>query len=275
MPASTDRIGSLKIKALVLLLCFVFTSFPAVAFASPQDVIIDTGAIQLGIVDIAYLSDSPNKVKVMIEKGSERRTYDLRADGSTQSFPLQMGNGDYTVSVLQNKQGTKYKYLKKEYVSLALQDQSVLFLNSIQNIDFSSGSVADQADELTRGLASDQAKAEAIYNYIVNNCGYDYDKKRTVQTGYIPDPIDTMLTKKGICYDYASLYASMTRSVGIPCKLVKGYADNVNGYHAWNEVGIDGKWVVVDTTSDMQLRAVGKAYTMEKPTASYSKTYEY
>jgi transglutaminase-like putative cysteine protease len=275
MLASKDRIGILKIKAFVLLLCFIFNTFPASALASAEEVIIDTGAIKRGIVDIAYRSDSPEKVKVVIQKDSQRYTYDLRTDGSYKSFPLQMGNGDYTVSVLQNTQGTKYKYLKTEHVSLALQDQSSLYLNSIQNIDYGSGLVADKAEELTQGFTTDEAKVEAIYNYIVDNCSYDYDKMRTVQTGYIPDTDDTLFTKKGICYDYASLFASMTRSVGIPCKLVKGYADNVNGYHAWNEVDLNGEWMVIDTTSDMQRRAAHKTYTMEKPAASYSKTYEY
>lgn len=275
MSASKDRIGNLKIKAFILFFFIIFAFFPANASADVNDVLIDTGAIDKGIVDIAYMSDSPNKIKVMIQKDSQKYTYDLKADGSNQSFPLQMGNGDYTISVLQNTQGTKYKYLKTEDVSLELEDQSSVYLKSIQNIDSGSGIAADEAEELTQDLTTDEAKVEAIYNFIVDNCSYDYDKMTTVQSGYIPDINDTLQTKKGICYDYASLFASMTRSVGIPCKLVKGHADDVNGYHAWNEVDLNGKWIVVDATSDLQRRAADITYTMEKPAASYTKTYEY
>jgi hypothetical protein len=276
MSASKDRIGNLKIKAFILFFFIIFAFFPANASADVNDVLIDTGAIDKGIVDIAYLSDSPNKIKVMIQKDTQKYTYDLRADGSNQSFPLQMGNGDYEVSVLENTQGTKYRNLKAESVTLALEDQSSLYVNSIQNIDWDNGSLAaNEAEELTQGLTTDEAKVEAIYDYIVDNCSYDYDKMRTVETGYIPDINDTLCTKKGICYDYASLFASMTRSVGIPCKLVKGHADDVNGYHAWNEVSVNGKWIVVDTASDMQRRAADIKYTMEKPAASYTKKYEY
>lgn len=275
MSASKDRIGNLKILAFILLLLFIFNTLPASALASANDVSIDTGLIESGIVDIAYMSDSPNKIKVMIQKDSQKYTYDLKADGSNQSFPLQMGNGDYTISVLQNTQGTKYKYLKTEDVSLELEDQSSVYLKSIQNIDSGSGIAADEAEELTQDLTTDEAKVEAIYNFIVDNCSYDYDKMTTVQSGYIPDINDTLQTKKGICYDYASLFASMTRSVGIPCKLVKGHADDVNGYHAWNEVDLNGKWIVVDATSDMQRRAADITYAMEKSAASYTKTYEY
>ncbi len=273
-----DRIEALKIRSYTvgLLIIFIFTAWlPAIVLASAHDVNIDTGDTPKGIVDIAYKGDSPQKIKVMIQKDSQKYTYDLRADGSQQSFPLQMGDGNYKVSVLQNIQGTKYKYLKTEEISLALADESSVYLNSIQNIDSDSDSVADQTERITRGLTGHEDKVEAIYKYIVNNCSYDYYKKETVQTGYIPCVEDTLSTQKGICYDYASLFAAMTRSIGVPCKLVKGYADDVNGYHAWNEVSIDGKWVVVDTTSDMQLRAAHKPYNMEKPAAAYAKTSEF
>lgn len=272
-----DRIGVLKVRSYIvgLLIIFVLNTWPASVLASAQDVTIDTEDIPKGVVDIAYQSEFPHKIKVMIQKDSQKYTYDLRADGSPQSFPLQMGNGDYKVSVLQNIQGTKYKYLKTEEVSLALADESSVYLNSIQTIDSDSGSVGSQTERLTRNLTDDKAKIEAIYNYIVDNCSYDYSKKDTVQPGYIPDVEDTLSTQRGICYDYASLFAAMNRKVGVPCKLVKGYADGVNGYHAWNEVSIDGEWVVVDTTTDMQLRAAQRAYNMEKPAAAYAKTSEY
>ena len=43
-----------------------------------------------------------------------------------------------------------------------------------------------------------------------------------------------LTTKKGICFDYASLMAGMLRSQGVPCKLVVGYAGTA--YHAWISV---------------------------------------
>jgi transglutaminase/protease-like cytokinesis protein 3 len=43
-----------------------------------------------------------------------------------------------------------------------------------------------------------------------------------------------MDTGKGICFDYASLAASMLRSQGIPTKIIFGYVAPDNLYHAWN-----------------------------------------
>lgn len=275
MFALKEWIGNLKIKAFVLFGLIVFLTLPGSALAAANEVNIDTGAVDQGTVEISYQSDNSKKVKVMIQKDAEKYTYDLKADGSGQSFPLQMGNGDYKVSVLENTQGTKYRYLKSESVSLTLEDQNSVYLNPIQNIDADNGLAADEAERLTEGLTSEEAKVAAIYNYIVDNGSYDYDKANTVESGYIPDNDDTLNTNKGICYDFASLFAAMTRSVGVPCKLVKGYAEDVNGYHAWNEVAVNGEWIVVDTTADLQRRAAGTPYAMEKAAVSYTKLHEY
>ena len=76
--------------------------------------------------------------------------------------------------------------------------------------------------------------------------------------------------RKAVCKGYAYLYASMMRSIGIPCNIVSGYAlglDGVNKWseledtktqnHAWNEVYVDGKWIIVDTTWDCGNRVDG------------------
>ena len=53
---------------------------------------------------------------------------------------------------------------------------------------------------------------------------------------------ETLSTKKGICFDYASLTAAMLRSIGIPAKLAIGYSASVR--HAWIDVYIQSVgWV--------------------------------
>ena len=64
-------------------------------------------------------------------------------------------------------------------------------------------------------------------------------------------------TRNGVCSDYAELFTTLARSIGIACKTVGGYAlDPINGFlggHAWNEVEINGKWYGVDPTWNMWL----------------------
>ena len=66
--------------------------------------------------------------------------------------------------------------------------------------------------------------------------------------GYIPN-IDSVLSEqKGICYDYAAVLASLLREAGLPAKLVMGYREDMDAYHAWNQVLADGRWITVDAT---------------------------
>jgi hypothetical protein len=65
----------------------------------------------------------------------------------------------------------------------------------------------------------------------------------------IPNALDIVKTKKGDCNEHAILLAALTRSVGIPTKVVLGlvFLDEKFYYHAWNEVFL-GKWIAVDPT---------------------------
>jgi transglutaminase-like putative cysteine protease len=126
------------------------------------------------------------------------------------------------------------------------------------------------------GLETDYAKRITLgYDFIVQNILYDFDKISTLTSDYIPIPDKTLLALKGICYDYSSLFAAMKRSEGVPIKLVKGYSTLVDGYHAWNEVFIDGKWIVVDTTVDAAYYKGKVKFSFSKDVADYTKVYEY
>jgi transglutaminase-like putative cysteine protease len=125
------------------------------------------------------------------------------------------------------------------------------------------------AEELVQGLTNEKDKVEAIYRYVVSNIEYDYEKINTVDSRYVPDVENTLKSQKGICYDYSALFASMLRSQGIPTKLIKGYTDKVDGYHAWNEVLIDRQWVVIDTTYDAIMEAYNQDEGYEKNKSEY------
>ena len=240
--------------------------------------VFDTTGLNAGVVAIAYDSDSDKKLKVMIEKSGKSMTYDLNSDGQTESFPLQMGDGQYRISVLENTTGIKYKYVSTKEVDLDITDGKKVYLASVQNIRWNRDmETIKTASKLTEGLSTDSEKIKAIYDYVVSNISYDYDKLAKLNTTYVPDIDSTIASGKGICYDYSSVFAAMLRSQGIPAKLVKGYSPNVEGYHSWNEVyNTDTeKWMIIDTTYDSQMRAAKVKYSMEKSQAQYTKNYEY
>ncbi|MPW27195.1 hypothetical protein GC105_15595 [Alkalibaculum sp. M08DMB] len=231
---------------------------------------IDVSNANNGTVKAKYLS--AKKLKVQIVKGDKTYNYDLKGDNKYQSYPLQMGDGTYKISVMENVEGNKYKSVLTKEAQVKTTNPNQKYLTSVQMINWSSSMAPiKKASSLASG--SDAQKASKIYSFVVSSIKYNSDIT-SLPSGYVPNIETTYSSKKGICYDFASLYASMMRSVGVPTKLVKGTSSNVNGYHAWNEVYIDGKWRIVDTSYDSQLKAAGHSVTMYK-SGGYSKQKEY
>jgi transglutaminase-like putative cysteine protease len=248
-----------KLVLTLMLVLLVATMFVTTSYANSQLIKVNTND---STVSVNYNATDYSKIKVAIAKGSSVYYYDLPSEHEV--YPLQMGNGTYSVNLYENVSGNKYKSVYSKKISLKTSEESV-FLSSSQNVSWDEESAAvTLASELTEGLESDEEKFQVIYDYVVKNIRYDYRKAYTVQAGYIPSPDDTLVDGTGICYDYSSLLAVMLRSQDIPTKLVKGYSTKVSVYHAWNEVFINGQWSTVDTTVDassVELTSAFKAAT--------------
>lgn len=115
--------------------------------------------------------------------------------------------------------------------------------------------VAEKALAITRGLTSPYAKARALYEWEIHHVHYDWKK----YDDYVDDgrwdaqsPLTTLETGKGVCADYALLYADMAHAVGLTVRIDEGLAiaGGVEGSHAWNEVWIPDqrRFILVDTT---------------------------
>ncbi|MDL2217974.1 transglutaminase-like domain-containing protein [Christensenellaceae bacterium OttesenSCG-928-M15] len=161
---------------------------------------------------------------------------------------------------------------------ISMAGQNDRYLGAGKEIAFNKGdAVSTKAAELTAGKKTTEEKAMAVYSYIVTNFSYDWDLYNKVVskqvTRYTPNPNSILPSRKGICYDIASLYAAMMRSVGVPTKMVKGNATVVGGYHAWNSVYDDatGRWISMDLTVDMcnkkkassSWKTIGSGYTVK------------
>jgi hypothetical protein len=237
---------------------------------------LDKSKLNQGVVGIQYAVPKDKRIKLMITKGSNSYTYNLYASKQSETFPLQQGNGGYKVSVLENTTGNKYKVVYSEAVELSLKNANSVYLGSVQNVKWNSSDKAIlKAKQLTQGKTTDEAKVKAIYSYIVSNIQYDYSLASSVTTDYIPNINNTLVNKKGICYDYASLFAAMLRSVDIPAKLVMGNTSYVKEYHAWNEVMLNGKWVTIDTTVDAGLAKSSKTADLIKTASKYTAAKVY
>ncbi|MCT4632228.1 MAG: transglutaminase-like domain-containing protein [Firmicutes bacterium] len=246
-------------------------SFMSVNFADSQLIKVNTDG---NTVSVNYNTSDYSKVKVVIKKDDAKYVYNLSSDD--EKFPLQMGAGKYEIGLYKHVKGKKYSLITSEKFSVKSSDVNNVYLSSVQNVSWNSNSLSTKiARKLTENASTDMEKVSIIYNYVVNNIEYDYAKADSVKAGYIPDNTRTINSNQGICYDYASLTASMLRSVGVPTKLVKGTSNNTSVYHAWNEVLVDGKWIVIDTTIDSELISDNVAVDMLKNPSDYFATKMY
>nr|WP_145405404.1 transglutaminase domain-containing protein [Paenibacillus xylanexedens] len=116
--------------------------------------------------------------------------------------------------------------------------------------------IEQAAQEIVKGKSTDEAKAKALYDWVGTRIQYDYGKVDDYEQKGIwheQTPQNTFDTRKGVCIDYARLYAVMARSQGLDVKVVTGLGYNgQGGYgpHAWNEVYVSDteSWIPLDPT---------------------------
>ena len=198
-----------------------------------QRVMLDLSAVSDGVVAVSAQSDK--RLKFQVVKGEEAYNYNLASDGTPSIFPLQCGDGEYRFRVMENVVDKKYAELFSRTVDVKLSDPFAPFLRPSDYVNFNADSACvKKAAELAKTAGTPLGLVAAVYGFVCQTVRYDEELARTVKSGYLPVPDRTMLSGKGICFDYAALAASMLRSQGIPTRMVFGYVAPDQLYHAWN-----------------------------------------
>lgn len=208
---------------------------PGIDIVSNDKAVVDYSNASEGYISVCW-NDTGKRVKLRITFGEKVYDHDVSTGGVTEYFPLSCGSGVYKVQLYEQTEGDKYaKSLEQEFTAKITNETSpFLYPNKYVNFSSKSAAVA-KAAEVCAGKTDTIEKLAAIFQWITDNVTYDKELAATVQSGYVPDPDSVLKKKTGICYDYSSLLAAMTRSQEIPTRLVVGYAAT-NIYHAWNEV---------------------------------------
>ena len=226
-------------------------------------VVIDYSNTKDGYVMIKWTGGGDAKVAVQVTgpNNPEKYTYYLRTDGNYDVLPLSDGSGKYKFVVCKNVSGTKYASVLSASISVKLDNGLAPFLRPNQYVSYTNESEAVKLGaELVKGKNDTLGKVRAVYNWVVTNLTYDYDKAKTVKAGYLPDVDKVLAEKKGICFDYAALMSSMLRSQGVPVKLVVGYT-STGEYHAWINV-----WSNESGWMDAVIYFDGSAWKLMDPT---------
>lgn len=252
---------------------------------SVQAATIDYSNISQGYFIVNYHGSNP-KVKLLVE-GPDGVTYTYTLNGGDEIFPLTAGDGAYTASIYENISGNNYTGILSVAFTAQLESEFITFLYPNQYVMFTKeAKCVEIGSQQAKGAHSELEVVSAVYNYVMKNIAYDYEKSETVQSGYTPKVDEILQSGKGICFDYAAVMATMLRTQGIPTKMDVGYAGTI--YHAWLSVYIkdlgwvngiiefDGKtWRLMDPTfadNDNQSKEIMKF--INEP-SNYDTKYKY
>jgi transglutaminase-like putative cysteine protease len=119
--------------------------------------------------------------------------------------------------------------------------------------------VRERAEELTREYETPWEKADALARYLNSEGGFTYNAE--VARDHSIETLEEFLltTQEGYCEQFASAFAAMARSIGLPTRIAVGYSygTRTNGVwvvknrdaHAWPEVYFTGLgWVPLEPT---------------------------
>jgi len=174
--------------------------------------------------------------------------YQPTPDSVWKSFPLSEGNGKYKAEFFEGTTGSNsVTTVDTVEFNAAVSNTHMPFLMPNYYVNYTATSAAvTKAAEICAGK-TEVEKVGAIYNWVITNIKYDYNKAASDLTGaYVPNLDALMRDKKGICFDYAAGMTAMLRSQGIPARLEVGWAGDE--YHAWisaytKETGWVNGWI--------------------------------
>lgn len=229
---------------------------------------IDASHTGEGYVMVNYRG-SVDKVKLQIMCPDDV-TYTYNLHGGYETFPLTAGDGTYTLYVFENVTDNQYATAMSQTLEVQITNQfgPYLYPNQYVNFDASMKTIT-LAGELSEGMTTDLEVIAKVYNYVVENITYDYDKATDVESGalsgYLPVVDEVLDSGTGICFDYAAVMASMLRSQQIPTRLEVGYAGST--YHAWVSTYVtDAGWI------NGIIKFDGKSWELMDPTFAASNS---
>lgn len=165
---------------------------------------------------------------------------------------LSMGPGKYIITVYQTTDQDEYFYLNTMFSVDNSDIRNPLLLPS-ERIESEAPEIIELAKQITSGYDSDSAKSKAIYDWVAKNIAYDavsfYQGEDVSHSA-----LEVLQLGVTDCDGYARLTAALHRAVGIETKIVTGDTSDEDrpfdeiADHAWNEVLINGKWIILDTT---------------------------
>jgi len=208
------------------------------------------GTFEIETVELSDLPIAPEPVfhsqtyQVPLDEPIERhqtlRTMTLQVEGNTElvrhwdSATLEDGNTLLRTNTATSRlsKHDDYKRYTREELSYPLQAPAVIEL----------------AHRASKPLAPPFEQAEQLTHFVYDYIKYDHHS--TMQ-----NVLDVIDKQRGDCNEYAELFTTLGRALGLPVRTVIGLAytgeqSPAFALHAWNEVLLEKNWVAFDPTWD-------------------------
>lgn len=119
----------------------------------------------------------------------------------------------------------------------------------------------EKAAEIVGTETDPYEKAVLIHDWVANNVYYDRDAYYSGNVSReLGDVMWVFRNRTAVCAGYTGLFNALLRTQNIPCVYSSGAArqysekwsdiDQSDTNHAWSEVYVDGRWILVDVTWD-------------------------
>lgn len=235
----------------------------------------------------------PKKIK---PNGTYEDTLDLKnklADGENYIYIYFEENDSnnygsaYSAISLNNENGEVYFSMPEVFPNnyLVTMKHAVIDPKNYLTIEMDNESekreMIDLANKITKDAASDYDKLLKVNEWMAQNIYYDWDAYRLGTYGG-KGAYEAMKDKKAVCQGYAELTQVLLKAVGIPTRLMSGYAlgdgaegkswkdvDYSESNHAWNEAFVDNRWVTLDTTWGSSNKYEGGKFTKGEINSNY------
>ncbi len=186
-----------------------------------------------------------------------------------------------------------YRYIDSDNLSYDENDEDLeTYTTDDLFIDSDNPEIYNTAESLIKSETRPIEIAKILYNFVIRNLYYDFPRaeEKNYEFLYASEILER---GKGVCSDYAILYAALLRSAGIPARLAAGIPvytilyereKEIDMGHAWVEIKLPGYgWIPIDITpeedfmsSNYYLDVViekGSGYLYENKTMDWGSYY--
>lgn len=162
---------------------------------------------------------------------------ELAGPQGTRVHRLESGTGELTFA---------YRAVVTGEADVAVGDEYDLLVSQLPSRYAESDSLSATAHAQFAGVSEPDDVLKAVSSWVGTHLSY-------VPGSSLPTDgaVRTLLSRQGVCRDYAHLTIAFLRALGIPARMVAVYAPGLDpmDFHAVAEAWIDGVWRVVDATT--------------------------